>query len=867
MSNNSLVSYETTEIPPFYIGSAFASIADDGITFASAINEDIIISDLQQGQVLQEVPGDGEDVTCLQITPDGTKLAILSASHQAQIYNISEEKIISSFKLPSPVYATSVDKTSTLFAFGGTDGLIQVWDIDNGYITHSLKGHSSIISCLKFYGELNSDKWLLLSGDISGTIKVWDLVKRKCIATLNEHNSPVRGLEISDDFKFLVSGGRDQILNLFEISVRGNQKNLNFKVIKSIPTNQQIEACGFLSQIGKQNEQQKEETEEQESYVYFGGDGNYLQVYDFVNSVLVGKTKEPIETTEELMITQLVKISNSRIAQVLSDQTLQIIDLKEAEIDLESSIYNIPISKSFAGNHGIVADLSFVGEGLNKVALATNSPSLRIITPFENRFEVEILQGHTDILNQLSVSEDGKWIVTASKDNDARLWKYNEATSKFDNIIVFRGHSSSVTAVAMSEITYGGQDQPTFVITGSTDLTIKRWEIPKLNKNQLLDELIATPLVISSSKYTRKAHEKDINAIDLSPNNEFFATASYDKTAKIWDSQSGEIVGILRGHKRGLWKIKFCPFDKLVLTCSGDKTLKLWSLQTYQCLKTFEGHTNSVLDCKFINRKKILTNDVSNSGSSSGSGGNFEVNFKKSFNEIVSCGADGLIKIWDMKTGEIIKTFDNHDDKIWCLASKNNGEWLISADNEGTINLWKDNTLEILKENQKEEKLVIEQQQSLENYIRLKDWKNAFKLALKLNHPMKLYNVIKSSVEASIVAGGDVAATQSVDGKTYLGSADLDECIRDLTDDEIKIIFDKLKSWNTNFRFFEISQRLIKCILNSHDINKLVEIPGLMRTIDAIIPYNYRHYQRIDGLLEDSYILDYTIQEMNKLIS
>ncbi|GMM38195.1 Utp13 protein [Saccharomycopsis crataegensis] len=830
--SSSSVSYNNTEIQPFYIGNAFASISQDGELLASAINEEIVLSNLPQGEIVAKLPGDGEDITALQLTPNGGHLAILSASQQLQIYNVEASTVTHSLKLSSPVYSTAVDQTSTLFALGGTDGLIQVWDIDNGYITHSFKGHSGIISCLKFYGELNSNRWYLVSGDVTGTIKVWDLVKRKCIATLNEHNSPVRGLEISPDLKYLVSGGRDNIINVFEITTK-SQGNLGFKVVKSIPTNQSIEQCGFVSQVGN-------EKESNGYYIFFGGDGCYLQIYDFLNNMLIGASQMPIETTEELSINQIIKISDSRMVLVLSDQTIQIINLQTDATLNEDHKYSFTVSKTYGGNHGIVADISFVGPDRDLVALATNSPALRIIRPFGNQFEMETLEGHTDVLNSLDVSEDGQWILTGSKDNDARLWKFDETS--FRCVAIFQGHASSVSSVSMSRV-YNGK-QPTFIITASSDLTIKKWDIPKIKD---IEELMDQPLIIKNSKYTRKAHEKDINSVDLSPNDEFFATASYDKTAKIWDCATGETVGILKGHKRGLWKIKFCPFDKLVLTCSGDKTLKLWSLETYQCVRTFEGHSNSVLDCEFVNRREILANDVMSS--------NLDVNFNRATNnEIISCGADGLIKLWNLKSGEIIKTLDDHIDKIWCMSSKNNGEWFISADNEGMINLWKDNTLEVMKENQKNAKQVVEQQQSLENYIRLKQWQKAFKLALKLNHPMRLYNVLRSSIEE---ANG---------GSSFLGSGELDQCIEDLSDEELKSVFEKLRSWNVNFKFFEISQKLLKCIFHYHPVDKLTEIPGLMKVIEAVIPYNVRHYQRIDSLLEDSYILDYTIQEMNKLV-
>lgn len=60
------------------------------------------------------------------------------------------------------------------------------------------------------------------------------------------------------------------------------------------------------------------------------------------------------------------------------------------------------------------------------------------------------------------------------------------------------------------------------------------------------------------------------------------------------------LVNTLRGHKRGVWAAQFSPVDQAVATASGDKTLRLWALADGTCLKTFEGHTASVLRLNFL---------------------------------------------------------------------------------------------------------------------------------------------------------------------------------------------------------------------------------------------------------------------------
>lgn len=778
-------SYLNTELAPFYVGGSLATLLEDGSILATAVLEDIVITDLSMNEVLHKLEGDGELITALQLTPDGKYLAVISQSQQLRIFDLHESKFIKNFKLSSPVYITSADPTSTLFAFGGSDGIVIVFDIENGFVTHSFKGHGSTISALKFHGELNSKDWKLASGDTTGLIKIWDLTKRKAIATLNEHGNAVRGLSFNSNF--LISGGRDDILIIWD--------SKSFKSKNIISAKQQVEACGFIN----------------DELIYTAGGDGIFKVWNVKSGKFITETKKPIE---ELLITGVLSIlQDDKLLLILSDQTLYEIDVTTIE---EGK--TIEILKKIAGNHGTIADMRYVGPNLNLIALATNSPSLRIIDPMNKPFEVEILEGHSDLLNSLDSTNDGLWIATASKDNEARLWRYNEIIETFETVAIFKGHVGSISSISISKI---DMNQPQFLITGSNDLTIKKWKIPKFKKGVEISE----PVVIKSSEYTRRAHEKDINSIDISPNDEFFATASYDKTAKIWDLDTGETVGILKGHKRGLWDIKFCKYDKLLVTGSGDKTLKLWSLNEFKCLKTFEGHTNSVQRVEFLNREK----------------------------QLISTGADGLIKIWDLTTSECLKTLDMHSNRIWSLILKNNGEEFITADADGVFQFWVDNTEEVNKEQEEAMKLKVEQEQSLQNYINDKNWKNAFLLALKLDHPMRLYNVLKESINSN-------------QDDNFIINEDIDSIIKTLNDEQILLLFKRIRNWNVNAKFFQVSQKLIKVILKSFSFDKLIEIPGLIKIIEILIPYNERHFNRLDDLIEQSFILDYSIEEMSKVI-
>lgn len=776
MSEPLRCAFESQEIEPFYVGATSATLSQNGELLATPCNEDVVITDLTNNITLFTLEGDGEPVTALAMTPDGTRLAVVSQSQQLRIFDVQTGQCLKQTRLSAPVYIAAVDATSTLFAFGATDGLVTVWDIEGAYITHSLKGHGTTVCSLKFYGELHSSKWMLALGDTMGTCKIWNLVTRKCVASNNEHSGAVRGLAFSPEGDFFMSGGRDEVVVLY------NTENLR-RPTNTFTVRQQVESCGFFEKNGN-------------LLFYTAGSGCQLRVWAADSGKPLGLSRAPLETLEELVV--IDTIVSEQLWMVLSDQTLMRLDLARFGEDEE---HIVPETKRIAGNHGIVADVRYCGPDRSLLALATNAPALRVVDPAAP-FEVLLHEGHTDLLNCVDASEDGRWLLTGAKDNSARMWRWNDEASLFELYAVFIGHAGAVTACGLPK----GSGEPRFVLTASADLTVKKWKVQQGT--------------VRSSEYTRRAHDKEINALAVAPNNQLFATASFDKLAKVWDTDLGETVGVLRGHKRGLWDVSFCQYDKLVVTASGDKTAKVWLLTDYTCTKTLEGHTNAVQRCRFMNRNR----------------------------QIVTSGADSLVKVWDISESECCATLDNHGNRIWALDVKDDGLAMVSVDADGRMNFWTDNTDELVKEREEQERQKIEHEQALNNYIQRNDWSNAFLLAVTLEHLMRVYNVIKS-----LIASNDDAGLK-------LGSFALEKTIQLLDTTQMAALLRRVRDWNINFKQFEIAQKVLAVVVDKLDM----ENPEIRKIVAAIVPYNERHYLRLDDLIEQTYMLDYVVHEMEK---
>ena len=788
----------------------------------------------------------------------------------------------------TPVVSIAVDRTSTLVATGSADGVIKVWDIRGGYVTHTLRGHSGVISVLHFFEtaepevenhesirhkkkknhnsrerqdevmtdvDLNASKstvsFRLASGSEAGPIRIWDLAKRKAIATLDSHVSVVRGLQYLPEFDFLVSASRDKTVVLWDTK--------SWKAEKVVPVLEGVEAVGFIKDG---------------SLFYIGGENGRLRIWETISGREI--TKEQEVGGEADGIVHVIHNSNlDFILSVHADQSLILHSI--ASLSLPNtpglSIEPLPILRRISGTHDEIIDLAYITPERGLLALATNSENLRLIslsvvaknadhvaTGAYFGADVALLEGHEDIIVCLDVDWSGCWLATGAKDNTARLWRIDHARNAFQHFATFTGHAESIGAISLpcsaplisSDAHKNPLDHiPPFLLTGSQDRTVKKWDVSKVQASKPNQH---APRAL----YTRKAHDKDINAISVNHNSNLFASASQDRTVKIWSVHEGEVQGVLRGHRRGVWSVKFPPKDTppligengtastsrgLVLTGSGDKTVKIWSLTDYSCLRTLEGHTNSVL--------KVLWMPLPSTTAATTAA----VSSPKFNLQIASAGGDGLVKIWNANTGETAATLDNHADRIWALTVNPATNTLVSGGGDSTVTFWKDTTSATIAASAAASVVRVEQEQQLQNHIHRGNYREAIILALQLNHPARLLALFQGVVDRRPLEAGSLSGLLAVD-----------EVLASLSDEQLLLLMGRVRNWNTNARTAVVAQRVLGVVVRSYSAERLAGIRGRgwKEVLTALRAYTERHYKRTEDLVDESYLLDFTLREMEE---
>ncbi|TXG70409.1 hypothetical protein EZV62_005344 [Acer yangbiense] len=176
----------------------------------------------------------------------------------------------------------------------------------------------------------------------------------------------------------------------------------------------------------------------------------------------------------------------------------------------------------------------------------------------------------------------------------------------------------------------------------------KIWSMPKVHKVSAL-----------------KGHTERATDVAFSPVHNHLATASADRTARLW-STDGSILKTFKGHLDRLARISFHPSGKYLGTTSFDKTWRLWDIDTGEELLLQEGHSRSVYGLAFHHDGSLAA----------------------------SCGLDALARVWDLRTGRSILALEGHVKPVGLqtyvlgISFSPNGYHLATGGEDNTCRIW-----------------------------------------------------------------------------------------------------------------------------------------------------------------------------------
>lgn len=253
--------------------------------------------------------------------------------------------------------------------------------------------------------------------------------------------------------------------------------------------------------------------------------------------------------------------------------------------------------------------------------------SLKVVSDSSRRCRyVRSFLGHRDGIWHVTASRGTQPILaSASADQTCLLWSLDVGSC----LAQYTGHVGSVNGVAFGPST---TDSNEFMLaTASGDRTAHIWkaiipgntQLPALSSED--DELaekeqtsggndiqgggeVHASCIVRQPLVRLTGHANAVMAVEWFSSGEQLITASWDRTANIYDAERGEIVNILSGHDDELNHCNAHPSQKLIVTASRDSTFRLWDFrESIQSVAVFQGHIDSVTSVVFSCGEKLVS--------------------------------------------------------------------------------------------------------------------------------------------------------------------------------------------------------------------------------------------------------------------
>jgi len=276
---------------------------------------------------------------------------------------------------------------------------------------------------------------------------------------------------------------------------------------------------------------------------------------------------------------------------------------------------------------------------------------------------------HTLSVSALSMSSDGKYLFSGSKDNTIKKWDIQ--TGMIVNR-TFANHTNWVYTLTMSP-------DGMHMISGSQDASLELWDI----NTGIVSKTYKHSYGIYSSAYINNTHivagsdriisiwdtngnnvknistATKINSLKATKNGKYIIAGDLNGDIKLYNITDGSLSMTLSGHTGAVNALDLTKDGKYIVSGSSDDSIKIWDIATGSLNATINAHTND------INALLITPNQK----------------------YIVSGSSDNTIKLWDMQNQTLIRTFTGQLD-IQSLAISPNGKYIYSGSSDGTINEW-----------------------------------------------------------------------------------------------------------------------------------------------------------------------------------
>ncbi|XP_039941535.1 pleiotropic regulator 1-like [Hirundo rustica] len=157
-----------------------------------------------------------------------------------------------------------------------------------------------------------------------------------------------------------------------------------------------------------------------------------------------------------------------------------------------------------------------------------------------------------------------------------------------------------------------------------------------------------------------RGHQAWVRCIAVEPRNEWFVTGSSDRTIKIWDLASCEMLLSLGGHKGAIQGVTLSPKTSHLFSCGGCSEVKCWDLEYRKVVRQYDGHVGVV----------------------------YGLDLHPTMDVLVTCSRDLTTRVWDARSKSQVHTLKGHTDSVAAVKCHATEAQIITGSYDSTIRIW-----------------------------------------------------------------------------------------------------------------------------------------------------------------------------------
>ncbi|MEH2460246.1 nSTAND1 domain-containing NTPase [Nostoc sp.] len=633
---------------------------------------------------------------------DNTRNQVVAALQSAS-YGIRESNTLEGHS--GAVNTVSFSPDGKFIASGSDDKTIIVWDSDGKKFGNPIK-HPNSVTSLSF----SPDSKMIAAGTRNGTVKLWKIDGTEIPTNINTFQNNKKEVSATKDKKQNLSDHVNSIPKVQSLQAKAsaNPKN-DHELITSISFSPDGNMIAWLNKAGTLKLWNNYDKSIKEFKYTKGGNPE-----DKMISFIFSRDQKKIISINDYKLVQIwdidaksskkIQFDDDVIGVKLSNDGKSInpfgwgsLKLWHSNINLRNNILLLYNNMKFSPETQIVASFSTLYSSISLFSLG--------YLPKNQSRKFSLLNGHTQVVTSLSLSPNGKMLASGSNDYTVKLWNIEDR--KFQT-----SDNSLVKTVSFS---------PNSQIIASTSEK-NRVQLWQRDSKILLTTLPGSNSAVSFSKDSQilasasedsmvQLRRRDGTVVNTLEGKVINGSFSHDgKTIALINNNNysvglfgndGKLISTLTGHKDTVYQISFSNDGQTIATASKDKTIKLWK-RDGTLLKNLEGYGIPIDSMSLSpNGQNLVILDVDNT-----------VKFLRWDGQLIKTfqGQGGsLIKIDFSPDGEIIAISNLYDDKNTTQLWKSNGTFfpmipknknesikkiVFSSDNQ-TIGVKYDNNIQL----------------------------------------------------------------------------------------------------------------------------------------------------------------------------